>query len=397
MFSHKKSIATMVVAVLAYSMVGTALMPLVAQQYATNTYAYAAENEDDTYVPDTAIEDGKDDTSETGESLEADEKEETCKTETEEAGENENMDEVETVPETETESASSDETEAKEDIEDIDTTEAEETIEEETKTDETEETLPSESESESEMENGVSTADDSDTYKVTFDLNDGTGELYHGPSITVKEDERLQYRLPKDIANKPGFLYWAYDREGLNAIPSDWDYLYKLDFVDGNSMKLYAIYKENEGSLPETKPEETKPEETTPEETKPEETTPEETIPETKPEETIPETTPEETVPETVPETTPEETTPSRGGSSVIGHGYKVIEVRGEDRVDELPQISETSMVKEDVPETTAPAIETRGGERHVQTGDASTMALNGFLFLLGLTTLAGWTVKKIR
>lgn len=385
MFSNK-SIAKMVVAVLAYSMVGTALMPLVAQQYAANTYAYAAENEDDTYVPDTAIEDGKD-ASETGESLEADVKEETtlCSTETEEAGESEDADEVETVPEAETESTSSDETEAEEDI---DTTEAEETIEEETKTDETVETLPSESESESEVENEESTADDSDTYKVTFDLNDGTGELYHGPSITVKEDERLQYRLPKNVTNKSGFLYWAYDKEGLNAIPSDWDYLYKLDFVDGNSMKLYAIYKENEGSLPETKPEETKPEETTPEETKPEETTPEETIPETKP---------EETVPETVPETTPEETTPSRGGSSVIGHGYKVIEVRGEDRVDELPQISETSMVKEDVPETTAPAIETRGGERHVQTGDASTMVLNGFLFLLGLTTIAGWMVKKIR
>lgn len=393
--SHKKSVITIVVAVLAYSMVGTALMPLV-QQYA-NTYAYAAENEDDAYVPNTAVtDDGKDEASETGESLEADVKEETetlCTTE--EAGATENKDEVETVPETETESAASDETKAEDDIEDIDTTEAEETIEEETKTDETVETLPSESESESEMENGVSTADDSDTYKVTFDLNDGTGELYHGPSITVKEDERLQYRLPKDIANKPGFLYWAYDREGLNAIPSDWDYLYKLDFVDGNSMKLYAIYKENEGSLPE----ETKPEETTPEETKPEETTQEETVPETKPEET----TPEETVPETVPETTPEkttqeETTPSRGGSSVISHGYKVIEVRGEDRVDELPQISETSVVKEDVPESTpAPVIESRGGERHVQTGDASTMALNGFLFLLGLTTLAGWTVKKIR
>lgn len=385
MFSNK-SIATIVVAVLAYSMVGTALMPLVAQQYAANTYAYAAENEDDTYVPDTAIEDGKD-ASETGESLEADEKEEKtlCSTETEEAGETEKEDEVETVPEAETESTSSDETEAEEEIEDIDTTEVEETIEEETKTDEAEETLPSESESESEMENGVSTADDSDTYKVTFDLNDGTGELYHGPSITVKEDERLQYRLPKNVTNKPGFLYWAYDKEGLNAIPSDWDYLYKLDFIDGNSMKLYAIYKENEGSLPET----------TPEETKPEETKPEETVPETKPEET----TPEETAPETVPETTPEETTPSRGGSSVIGHGYKVIEVRGEDRVDELPQISETSMVKEeDAPERTpAQAIETRGGERHVQTGDASNMALNGFLFLLGLTTLAGWMVKKIR
>lgn len=394
MFSNK-SIAIMVVAVLAYSMVGTALMPLVAQQYA-NTYAYAAENEDDAYVPDTAVtDDGKDEASETGESLEADVKEETetlCTTE--EAGATENKDEVETVPETETESAASDETKAEDDIEDIDTTEAEETIEEETKTDETVETLPSESESESEVENEESTADDSDTYKVTFDLNDGTGELYYGPSITVKKDERLQYRLPKNVTNKSGFLYWAYDKEGLNAIPSDWDYLYKLDFVDGNSMKLYAIYKENEGSLPETKPEETKPEETTPEETKPEET-----IPETKPEETIPETTPEETVPETVPETTPEETTPSRGGSSVIGHGYKVIEVRGEDRVDELPQISETSMVKEeDASESTlAQAIETRGGERHVQTGDASTMALNGFLFLLGLTTLAGWTVKKIR
>lgn len=373
MFSNKKSIATMVVAVLAYSMVGTALMPLVAQQYAANTYAYAAENEDDTYVPDTAIDDGKNDASETGESLEADVKEETlCSTKTEEAGKIEDEDDVEAVSEAETESASSDETEAKEDIEDIDTTEAEETIEEETKTDETVETLPSESESE--VENEKSTADNSDTYTVTFDMNDGTGELYHGPSITVKEGERLQYRLPKDISNKPGFLYWAYDRKGLNAIPSDWDYLYKLDFMDGNSMKLYAIYKENEGSLPETTPEETTPEET------------------------IPETTPEETVPETVPETTPEETTPSRGGSSVIGHGYKVIEVRGEDRVDELPQTSETSVVKEDVPESTpAPVIETRGGERHVQTGDASTMALNGFLFLLGLTTLAGWTVKKIR
>lgn len=384
MFSNRKSVITIVVAVLAYSMVGTALMPLVAQQYA-NTYAYAAENEDDAYVPDTAVtDDGKENASEAGESLEADVKEETLCTTTEEAGatENKDEDEVETVPETETESASSDETKAEDDIEDIDTTEAEETIEEETKTEETVETLPSESEPESEVENEESTADDSDTYKVTFDMNDGTGELYHGPSITVKEGERLQYRLPKN--DKPGFLYWAYDKEGLNAIPSDWDYLYKLDFIYGNSMKLYAFYEENEGSLPE--------------ETKPEETKPQETVPETKPEETVPETTPEETIPETVPETTPEETTPSRGGSSVIGHGYKVIEVRGEDRVDELPQTSETSVVKEDVPESTpAPAIETRGGERHVQTGDASTMALNGFLFLLGLTTLAGWTVKKIR
>lgn len=387
MFSHKKSVVTMVVAVLAYSMVGTALMPLVVQQYAnTNTYAYAAENEDDAYVPDTAVtDDGKDEASETGESLEADVK-----------GETEDKDEVETVPETESESAASDETKAEDDIEDINTTEAEETIEEEAKTEETVETLPSESESESEVENEKSTADNSDTYTVTFDMNDGTGELYHGPSITVKEGERLQYRLPMN--DKPGFLYWAYDKEGLNAIPSDWDYLYKLDFIYGNSMKLYAFYKEEEGSLPEeTKPEETTPEETKPEETVPE-TTPEETVPETKPQETVPETTPEETIPETFPETTPEETTPSRGGSSVIGHGYKVIEVRGEDRVDELPQISETSMVKEDVPESTpAPVIETRGGERHVQTGDASTMVLNGFLFILGLTTLAGWTVKKIR